>query len=71
MLRSNDGPPIFNHPGPWAHARGGQCSRECRAGFLNATKGEFWFVHKPTSQLSQLYAKWYQCPRTVLANTTL
>ena len=53
----------FNPPGPWAHARGGQCPRGCRTGFLNATKGEFWFVHKPTSLLLGSYATWYRCPR--------
>ena len=51
--------------GPWAQVRGGQCPRECRHGFLNATRGRYYFTHKPPASWMALYDGWYNgtCPR--------
>ena len=58
-----DGPanlPI-NMFGPWKEVRGGACPGTCRVGFLNATRGKYWFTHKPAKLWVALYREWFPC----------
>ena len=69
-LEANE-PPITGYPlgpanlpinafGPWAQVR--KCPGACRLGFINATKGKYWFTHKPPSSWLGVYQAWSPCP---------